>query len=533
MRRFGSLALCAWLAAFAATAGAQRVAVEEWSAAWSPGFADDFEDGVFESGPGAPYLVACGNAGEANGRLGLGTVTTPCTGFEVRPQALVPGGLVLRALLSLPTTAEPTPGTPNPPRIAPTTLSRVGIAARNAAGTDAVFLHVRRSNDEAQQCAEILPPDTCFGTGGADVIYVELADEANDTISRTYTLTQNPTSSPDLPNAYELELTLVRVGDQLLPSARFRECKTSYLNGGPCAPADPLLDLVPVTGPPETTSADGGALDAGESHLPAFYAAAPGGPFAIRIDDWDLAMDAADDFEATSLGAVAPYQTSTGVCGAASVADGALALDASDGCPTVLAAFAGSLASDASASASLRYELPARCEQQGVSLSAGPERASLSLVRDFDGSLWLWLANEPEAGDGPALPILERTLLSATPASDAALASVAAIELRLALADDGLGGRIPHGRYRLCETSPCELSVAFEDLDPASFDPPASGVACGVDLAERGLPSDGGALAADVPVAASLVLTPEPGALASGVAAALSLAARRRRSAVR
>jgi hypothetical protein len=441
---------------------------------------------------------------------------------------------VLRALLSLPTTAEPTPETPNPPRIAPTTLSRVGIAVRNAAGTDAVFLHVRRSNDEAQQCAEILPPDTCFGTGGADVLYVELADEANDTISRTYTLTQNPTSSPDLPNAYELELTLVRVGDQLLPSARFRECKTSYLNGGPCAPADPLLDLVPVTGPPETTSVDGGALAASESHLPAFYAAAPGGPFSIRVDDWDLAMDADDDFEAAPLGAVAPYQTSTGVCGAAAVdGGGALVLDASDGCPTVIAAFAGSLASDANASATLRYELPARCQQQGVTLGAGPERANVSLVRDADGSLALWLTTEPEAGDGPAIPILERTLLSATPASDAALAAVAAIELRVSLADDGLGGRIPHGTYRLCETSPCEPSTPFEDLDPASFEPPASGVACGVDLAERGLPSDGGVLAADVPVAASLVLTPEPGALATGVAASIALAAARRRSAVR
>jgi hypothetical protein len=512
------------LAAFAAfvslavpAAHAQVASFEEWSVDWSPGFADDFADGVFTSGPGEAYNVACGSANETGGRLVVGTATTPCAGFEIRPQALVPGGLVLRALVSLPTTAEPTPGTPNPPRIAPTTQARVGIAVRDQAGTDAVFLHVRRSNDEAQECADIPAPDTCFGTGGNDVLYVELGDEAGDTVSRTYTLTQNPTSSPDLPNAYELELTLTPDGDVLLPSARFRECKTSYLSGGPCAPADPILDLVPETAPPTSTSVDAGALDAGDSHVPAFYANAPGGAFAVRLDDWDLAMDAADDFETPPLGSTLPYQTSTGLCGTAAVGSGALALGAQDGCPKVIAAAAGSLASEAVAAATLRYTLPARCEMRGATFSIGADQANLALVRDADGSLAVWLTGEA-VGGGPAVPLVEQATLSATPASDATLLATDAVELRLALASDGLGGLVPHGQYRLCPTSPCAPGVAFVDLDAAT-EPPAPGNAC----FDVGLASDGGVAADDVPVAASLQLVPEPHAVAGALAAALAL----------
>ena len=523
--------------ALAAPASAQRVEIEQWSAAWSPGFADDFADGVFASGPTEAYNVACGTANETGGRLVLGTATSPCTGFEVRPRALVPGGLVMRVLVSLPTVAEPTAQDPNPQPIPPTTQARVGIAVRNATGSDAVYLHVRRSNDVRQcQADPVCGPlaDSEFGAGGNDVIYIELADEAGETIARTVTLTQNPTSSPDLPNAYELELTLTPSGTSLLPSGRWRECKDSYLSGGPCSAAVPLTALTPVAGPPATVSADGGALAAGQSHLPAFYASAPAGPFAMRIDDWDLAMGASDDFETAPLGSSAPYQTSTGVCGAASVGDGALALDASDGCPKVIAAFAGSLASEASASATLRYTLPARCEQRGVAFTAGADQANLALVRDADGSLALWLTSEPEAGDGPAIPLIERATLSETPESDAALAAVGAVELRLSLVPDGLGALLPHGEYRLCPSSPCEPAVAFVDLPPASFDPPLAGYACRVDLAERALPSDGGVLAADQPTTATLTLVPEPSAWASGVAAMLALRRRARRtSAVR
>lgn len=514
------------LLALAGPAAAQRAHFEQWSAAWSPGFHDDFEDGI----PSSAYNVACGTATETDGRLVLTTATTGCPspGFEVRPSVLSPGALVLRAIVSLPTVAIPGP---TPGRIPPTTQGRAGLAVRNASGSDAVFLHIRRSNDVLQCVQDPCELDPTFGTGGNDVLYVELADETQRTISRSLALTVNPSpTEPTLAPAFELELTLAPDGVDLLPSARFRECALGYLSGGPCS-TEPLEGLTPVAGPPETVSADGGVLAAADSHVPAFYATAPIGPFTVRIDDWDVAQGASDDFELAPLGSVAPYQTSTGVCGAASVADGALALDATDGCPKVIAAFAGSLASEASAAATLRWGLPKRCEQRGVALTAGPDQANLALVRDADGSLALWLTSEPEAGDGPAIPLLARSVLSATPESDPALADVVAIELRVSLADDGV--LAPAGEYRLCETLPCEAGVAFTPLDPATFEPPATGSACGVDLAERAAPSDGGAFAAGVPVAANLSLVPEPGAVASALAAALALGALRRASAVR
>lgn len=514
--------------AVAAPAHAQVVAFEQWSVDWTPGFADDFADGVFTSGPGEPYNVACGTANEANGRLAVAT-SSACTGFEIRPLALVPDGFVLRALISLPTTAEPSVGTPNPPRIAPTTQARVGLAVRNATGTDALFLHVRRSNDPAQECADIPSPDTCFGTGGNDVLYIELVDESGDTISRTYTLTQNPTSSPDLPNAYELELELVPSDGLLLPTARFRECKTSYLAGGPCAPADPLVELTTVTGPPADVSPDAGALEAGVVHIPAFYANAPGGAFAVRIDDWDLEMSAADDFATPPLGATLPYQTSTAVCGTADVAGGALGLAATGDCPKVIAAVSGSLASETTAAATLRYELPQRCEERGVAFTAADEHANLALVRDADGSLGVWLTGGSESEAGPAVALVERATLSATPDGDVTLAATEAIELRLDLAIDGLGGSVPHGQYRLCPTSPCAEEIPFVDLAVASLDPPAPGNEC-FDL---GLTIDGGVVPADVPVAASLYVAPEPHSFASALTAIALLAAQRRACALR
>jgi hypothetical protein len=89
-----------------------------------------------------------------------------------------------------------------------------------------------------------------------------------------------------------------------------------------------------------------------------------------------------------------------------------------------------------------------------------------------------------------------------------------------------VGARVPHGQFRLCPTSPCAPAIPFDDLDPAAEPAPAS--AC-FDLA---IATDGGAVADDVPLAASLYLVPEPSALAVALASAASLAAlaaRRRR----
>jgi hypothetical protein len=242
-------------------------------------------------------------------------------------------------------------------------------------------------------------------------------------------------------------------------------------------------------------------------------------------------MTADDDFETPPLGAMSPYQTSTSSCGSAAVENGALALDLQGNCPAVFAAFVGSLASELDASATYRFTIPQRCASYGVGASAQSDLAHLSLVRDGDGSLAVWLTTEPEAGDGPEVPILERTTLSATPASDAVLAATAAVELRLLLADDGLGDLVPHGQFRLCGTSPCAPEVAFEDLPPAEFTlPPPSGTRCGSPIAERALPSDGGLLAGGIPVTANLFATaPEPTASASAAVAIAALLHRRRR----
>src|SRR5262249_34161251 len=151
-------------------------------------------------------------------------------------------------------------------------------------GNDAVFLHVRRSNDVLQCAENPCELDPTFGTGGADVLYVELADESGRTVSRTVALTVNPSpSEPTMALAFDLELTLTPAGTSLLPRARFRERTIPYLSGGPCLPGDPFVDLIPVLGSapsaPDTVSPDGGALAAGAVHLPALYAAAPTGPF--------------------------------------------------------------------------------------------------------------------------------------------------------------------------------------------------------------------------------------------------------------
>ena len=244
---------------------------------------------------------------------------------------------------------------------------------------------------------------------------------------------------------------------------------------------------------------DGGALAAGTLHIPAFKEVVPPdpstNPFPVSIEDWSLEMAAEDDFEFAPLGALVPYQTSTGTCGSAAIEDGALALDLLGSCPKVVAAFLGSLASGIDASATYRFAIPDRCDRYGVSASAQGDLAELALVRDGDGSLAVWLSSEAEAGDGPALPILERTTLSASPATDGALAAAQALELRLLLEDDGFGALVPHGQYRLCDTSPCPAQAGVRgprtgDLpDPRSAGNALRHAALGTRRAERRRPA--------------------------------------------
>lgn len=490
-----------------ADAHAQRADVESWSVDWAPGFTDLFDDGVFTSGPGQLYNVGCPASGagvvEAGGLLTVPGVSFPCKGFEVQPNARIPGGATMRALFE---TALPPIG------------ASYGLVIKNLNESDAAYLLIRRGPD----------PN---GTSGSDTLFVELAADATFTPVAAIVLSVNPAGDPQLPERIELELTLTpnAVDGTLLPSARYSECGAGVQ---PCSPRPALLPLPPVTSPPP----DGGALAAGVLHIPAFKEVVPPdptkNPFPVSIEDWSIAMSADDDFETAPLGAMSPYQTSTATCGSAVVEDGALALDLEGSCPKVVAAFLGSLASDLDASANFRFAIPERCERYGVGASAQTDLAELALVRDGTGELAVWLTTEPEAGDGPALPILEYAHLSATPVGDPTLAGVEAVELRLLLEDDGFGGRIPHGQFRLCETSPCAAEVAFEDLAPTVFLPPPPTSLCGIEVAERGLPTDGGAFAGDVPVTANLfALAPEP---AAGATAAAAIAAlhflRRRRS---
>ncbi len=491
-------------------ARAQRADVEEWSVGWLPGFSDLFDDGVFSSGPGQLYNIGCPTsppppASEANGVLTVSGGLFPCKGFEVQPNARIPGGATMRALFEVPH-----------PLVVPIGAS-YGMVIKNVAESDAAYLLIRRGPD----------PN---GTAGSDTLFVELAADATFTPVAAIVLSVNPVGDPQLPERIELELTLTpnAVTGELIPSARYSECGTGVQA---CSPRPALLPLPPVTSPP----LDGGALAAGVLHIPAFKEVVlpnpSDNPFPVSIDDWSLSMAADDDFETPPLGSLEPYQTSVAVCGSAAIENGALALDLQGSCPKVVAAFVGALASELDASATYRFAIPGRCEQYGVGASAQSDAADVALVRDGDGSLAVWLTTEPQAG-GPALPILERTTLSATPDSDTALAAVQAVELRLLLSDDGFGDLLPHGQFRLCETSPCAPAVAFEDLDPAVFPmPPPGGESCGTALAERDLPSDGGLFAGGVPVTANLfAAAPEPAASATAAAAvAVLLFLRRRR----
>lgn len=465
-------------------AHAQRAVIESWSVDWAPGFADLFDDGVFTSGPGQLYNVGCPANGagvvETDGLLTVPGVSFPCKGFEIQPNARIPGGATLRALFE---TSLPPIG------------ASYGLVIKNLNESDAAYLLIRRGPD----------PN---GTSGSDTLFVELAADATFTPVAAIVLSVNPAGDPQLPERIELELTLTpnAVTGTLIPSARYSECGTGVQ---PCSPRPALLPLPPVTSPQSN-----GALTAGVLHIPAFKEVVPPDPtklpFPVSIEDWSITTSADDDFETPPLGSTLPYQTSTATCGDAFVEDGALVIDLEGTCPKVVAALLGSLASGLDASANFRFAIPDRCERFGVGASAQTDLAELSLVRDGNGELAVWLTTEPEAGDGPALPILESAHLSASPVGDPALAGIEAVELRLLLEGDGFGDRIPHGQFRLCETSPCAAEVAFEDLAPAEFLPPPPTSLCGVEVAERGLPTDGGVFAGDVPVTANLfALAPE------------------------
>ena len=403
MRNLGPkrlLALGLALAGLAAgDASAQRADVEAWAVDWVPGFVDLFDDGVFSFGPGQAYNIGCPQDAmptEAGGVLTVPGGFFPCKGFEVQPDARIPSGATMRALFDV---------------ALPPTGASYGIVIKNLDESDAAYLLIRRGAD----------PN---GTAGSDTLFVELAADATFTPVAAIVLSVNPAGDPQLPQKIELELTLTPNDGNgtLIPSARYSECGPGVQ---PCSPRPPLLPVPPVI-VPQTD----GALAAGVLHVPAFKEVVPSdpskNPFPVSIEDWSLQMAAADDFEMAPLGTLEPYQTSTGTCGSVAVADGALALDLEGNCPKVVAAFVGSLASGLDASASYRFAIPQRCDRYGVAANAQSDLAELAVVRDGDGSLAVWLSTEAETGEGPAVAILERTTLSATPTSDQTLAATAA-----------------------------------------------------------------------------------------------------------
>lgn len=495
--------------------------VDGWSVEWL-GFEDDFEDGVLADGePGEPshYQPVCGATGDA----GESAAIVESDGLlELSGPDAACDGAILGAQLGVPTPSET--------RVTfrfqvPALGESYGITLSTPDQSDFVNLSLARA-----AVPPLLQPDVLLVVLAAD----PFAD-GSPAFVQIAILSTTPPHADVSGQAIELKLGVVPgPGGTLIPDGSYRLC-----TGSPCE-SETTTPFLPLTA--TGLSSDGGALDAGVLHYPAFTAlGVPGGdPFSFAIEEWSTRGRADDDFSDGIFSDAPPYLPPASFgCDGVSEAGGFLRLRGPGAaCGATYAVLSGVMPGPLTATARFAFTVPRPCESFGVSLGNDGSRfpfdqAWLQVARAADPSgaldvLQVVLGSESEAGSGgPSNPIARQAILSFDPDADPALEGVTAIELSLALEPDA-EGLAPVPGYRLCTASSC--SEAFTPLAP--YVPPAGlpDTICGLPVASYAPPADGvGRMTTPEAIGASLFAAPEPGAAAAGLAglAGLSLLARR------